>query len=196
MSNNSEGGRCQLAAGKLPSAADEEELIAGAAKEKRAIVVMVQKFDLSETYQQHTSNWLQTLGFLTYHCTRPTTENPVGSDVSIALDASVFTDEDVLGVYDIAPGKVMAIEVESGEGSITLVNTHGPGLGDDQWSKTTAFWSEMLMFVTAKSKAGTHPLPVGGEFNIQTDRPEHATTHQFMDAWVVAGFVRPGAEDE
>ena len=196
MTFNLEGGHRQGVAGRLLRAADQEELIAGPAKEKRAIVVMVQESGLNETFQQHTSNRLQSLGFLTYHCTCPTNENPAGSGVYIALDNTIFTDEDVLAVYDIVPGQAMAIEVGSGEGSITLVNIHGPRFGDNSWTKKKAFWSEIIMFVAAKSRAGAHPVLVGGDFNLWMDRLGHATTQQFMDVWLAEGFMQLGREEE
>ena len=42
------------------------------------------------------SNRLQSLWFLTYHCTHPTTHNPARSGVYIALDNTIVTDKDVL----------------------------------------------------------------------------------------------------
>ena len=57
----------------------------------------------------------------------------MGSCVCITLSIEHFTDGEVSWIYEIVLGKAMALDIGMEDRCITIVKTHGPGVGSDPW---------------------------------------------------------------
>ena len=104
--------------------------------------------------------------------------------------------EKVRDVGDIEPGKAMALDVVTAGGTLAVINVHSLGSGGDFWASKASFWTDVAMYVAAKSTAGTKAVLLGGDFNVWLKSPEHPTTRRFQGLWEQCGFHRAGAAAE
>ena len=111
----------------------------------------------------------------------------------IALRADVFAAEEVRDVVDIVPGHVMALDVVTAGGTLTVINVHDAGSGGDSWASKASFWADVAMYAAAKSPGGTRAVLLGGDFNVWLEFPGHPTTKRFPALWEQCGFHRGGA---
>ena len=82
----------------------------------------------------------------------------------IALRADVFVAQEVRDLVDIARGKAMALNVVTANGTLKIVNVHGPGSGGDACASDASFWANVAMHAAARSNGGTQPVLMGGDF--------------------------------
>ena len=114
----------------------------------------------------------------------------------IALRADVFAAEEVRDVVDIVPGKAMALDVVTVDGTLTVINEHGPGSGGDSWASKAFLWADVAMHAAAKSAGGTTAVLLGGDFNMWLESPGHLTTRRFQTLSEQCGLHRAGAAAE
>ena len=98
----------------------------------------------------------------------------------IALQADVFATEEVWDVVDIVPGKAMAVDVVRADGTLTVINVHGPGSGGDSWASKASFWTDVAMYAAPKS---ARPVLIRGDFNVWLESPGHSTMKRFVAWW-------------
>ena len=63
----------------------------------------------------------------------------VRGGLMIVLPADVLATEEVRDVVDIVPGKVMALDVVTAAGTLTVINVYGPGSGGNSWAPKSSF---------------------------------------------------------
>ena len=63
----------------------------------------------------------------------------------IAVRADVFAAEEVRDVVAIVPGKAIALDVETADGTLMTINVHGPGSGGDSYTSKASFWADVAM---------------------------------------------------
>ena len=112
----------------------------------------------------------------------------------IALQADLFTAEEVQDVVDIVPGKAMALDLVTTRGTPTVINVHGPGSCGDSSASKASCRADVAMYAAAKSAGATKAVFLGGDFNVWVESPGHPTTRIFKALWEQCGFHRTGGQ--
>ena len=121
-----------------------------------------------------------------------------GGGLLIAVSSKYVAEHEVLSFTEIVPGKAGALEIRTNGGGLTLINVHGPQAGSSPWAGRAAFWADILMYATAHSLGGRHPVVIAGDTNVYMDATSSPATEHFRAGWEARGFWRAtagGGED-
>ena len=176
------GDSVPVAAGML----DGEVVEAGVMKAEGAILGLFQETGSQDPQGMiHLENQWRHHGYHAFPGVDAQATSPaaVRGGLLIALRADMFAAEEVRDVVDIVPGKAMALDVVTADGTLMVSNVHGPGSGGDSWASKASFSADVAMYAAAISAGGTKAVLVGGDFNVWLESPWHPTRRRFRALW-------------
>ena len=124
------------------------------------------------------------------------TSSSRGEGLLTAVSSKYVAEHEVLSFKKIVPGKAVALEIRTDRGGLTLINVHGPQAGCSPWAGGAAFWADIQMYATARSRAGRHLVVIAGDTNVYMDATSNPATEHFRAGWEACGFRRATAGGE
>ena len=116
-----------------------------------------------------------------------------GGGLLTAVSSKYVAEHEVLSFIEIIPGKIAALGIRTDRGGLTLINVHRPQVSCSPWAGQAAFWADIQMYATARSRVGRHRVIIAGDTNAYMDATTNAATEHFCAGWEACGFRKATA---